>query len=191
MILLSTLLHHPRRWWYSSCRLTCCMRISGSKLTDLVYMFGRVSVYSSHLDGTDDTLIVGDTKIQQVQSTRPYLGVTIGIDQNLTFQLQVDNVINKSNHALGALKWAANYIPWDTRITTYNVLVLPHLDYCATIWAAAGDGQIQRLQKIQNRGMRIILKCPHRTHIQDMLSKLIEMAQCETVIQIHELCSSI
>ena len=56
--------------------------------------------------------------------------------------------------------------------TLYNELVFPHLDYCGTVWATAGDAQIKRLQKIQNRGIRIILRCVPRTCIRDVPSRL-------------------
>ena len=42
-----------------------------------------------------------------------------------------------------------------------------------TIWGTTSDTNIiGKLQKIQNRGMSIILRCHHRTHIEDMLSNL-------------------
>ena len=54
----------------------------------------------------------------------------------------------------------------------FNTMVLPHLDYCCTIWRTASDTNIGKLQKIQNRGMRIIWQCHPRTHIADMLLNL-------------------
>ena len=54
----------------------------------------------------------------------------------------------------------------------FNTMVLSHLDYCWTIWGTTSDNKTGKLQKIQNRGMRIILQCHPRTHIADMLSNL-------------------
>ena len=54
----------------------------------------------------------------------------------------------------------------------FDTIVLPHLDYCCNIWGTTSDTNKGKLQKIQNRGMRIILKCHPRTHIADMLSNL-------------------
>ena len=51
-------------------------------------------------------------------------------------------------------------------------MVLPHLNYCCTIWETTSDTNIGKLQKIQNCGMRIILQCHPRTHIAAMLSNL-------------------
>ena len=51
-------------------------------------------------------------------------------------------------------------------------LVLPHFDHCATIWSNVASRHIIRLQCLQNRAMRYILKAPPRSHIEDLLHKL-------------------
>jgi hypothetical protein len=108
-------------------------------------------------------------EIEQVKMYK-YLGVTI--DEDLTFNIHVDNVIKKINRSLGVLKRASPYVPLSNRITLYNTIVLPHFDYCCTLWDTCSESQITRLQMLQNRGMRIILGCHHRTHVSDMLSTL-------------------
>ena len=117
-----------------------------------------------HLD-----LSLNDNQIEHVKAS-PYLGITI--DQNLNFNIQTNNICNKANKALGALKKAAPFLPINTRALMFITMVLLHLDYCCTIWGTTSDTNIGKLQKIQNRGMRIILQCHPRTHIADMLSNL-------------------
>jgi ribosomal protein L33 len=51
-------------------------------------------------------------------------------------------------------------------------LVLPHLVYSAAILYSANKNDIGRLQKLQNRAMRIILKERRDTSIRSMLDKL-------------------
>ena len=46
----------------------------------------------------------------------------------------------------------------------FNTMVLPHLDYCCTLWGTTSDTNIGKIQKNQNRGMHIILQCHPRTH---------------------------
>ena len=110
------------------------------------------------------------TKLNMVKPA-PYLGITS--DQNLNFNIQTNNIIcNKANRALGALKRASPFLHIDTRVLMFNTMVLPHLDYCCTIWGTTSDTNIGKLQKIQNRDMLIILQCHPRTHIAYMLSNL-------------------
>ena len=50
--------------------------------------------------------------------------------------------------------------------------MLPHFDYCSTIWSNVSTKHVVRLQRLQNRAMRCILKAPPRSHIEDMLKTL-------------------
>ena len=135
---------------------TSCMLVTSAQR--------RRRMSHDHLD-----LSLNDNQIEHVKAS-PYVGITI--DQNLNFNIQTNNICKKANRALGALKRAAPFLPIDTRALMFNTMVLSHLDYCSTIWGATSDTNIGKLQKIQNRGMRIILQCHPRTHIADMLSNL-------------------
>ena len=135
---------------------TSCMLVTSAQR--------RRRMSQDHLD-----LSLNDNQIEHVKAS-PYLGITI--DQNLNFKIQTNNICNKANRALGALKRAAPFLPIDTRALMFKTMVLPHLDYCCTIWGTTSDTNIGKLHKIQNCGMRIILQCHPRTHIADMISNL-------------------
>jgi len=64
------------------------------------------------------------------------------------------------------------FVPKSSLITIYNTLVLPHFDYGMVVWSNCTDSNLNRLQKLQNTAMRIILCMPFRTHINDMLMTL-------------------
>ena len=128
-----------------------------------------LSNVSDWLDANKLSLHIGKTCCMLVCSLK-YLGVTI--DQNLTYNVHVENVINKISKSLGVLTRASRVVPLQVRVTLYNTLVLPHFDYCCTLWDVCSDGHIARLQQLQNHGMRIILGCHYRTNISEMLSTL-------------------
>ena len=50
----------------------------------------------------------------------------------------------------------------------YKSLVLPHFDYVDVVYMTATQEQLNRLQLIQNKSCRIILRAHKRTHIVDM-----------------------
>jgi hypothetical protein len=54
----------------------------------------------------------------------------------------------------------------------YNTLVLPHIDYCSTVWGCTSQNNIMRIQRLQNRAMRPVLRKGPCTHIEDMLHEL-------------------
>ena len=53
-----------------------------------------------------------------------------------------------------------------------QVLVFPHLTYCAPIWGGLCANQRQRLQKTLNRAARMVTKTPRRAHITPILRQL-------------------
>ena len=50
-----------------------------------------------------------------------------------------------------------------TRKMLFNAIVLPHLDYCCVVWANCTKELQQKLQRLHNYGMRIILQVPARS----------------------------
>ena len=104
--------------------------------------------------------------VSQVNNIK-YLGCTV--DDNLSFKIHFDKTVAKLNRANGVLRRVSPYIPISTRKNLYNTLALPHLDYCSNIWSNMPKTYIQRMQRIQNRSMRIILDAHPRSHSKDLL----------------------
>jgi hypothetical protein len=123
-----------------------------------------------HLQNQHLSLNVQNEEIGQVEGLK-YLGVHI--DQNLNFNKHIDDVCKKLRRALGVLRRASPFINQATRVTLYNTLMLPHFEYCCTVWGCSiTQSNLHQLQIIQNCAMRIILNCDSRTHIDDMLKDL-------------------
>ena len=121
-------------------------------------------------DNPNLDISLSDEDISQ-ESDCKYLGITL--DNQMKFEIHVNDVINKMKRALGIFSRASQFVDSRTRITLYNTLILPHLDYCSTVWSGSlRKCDLVRLQRIQNRAMRVILQCHPRTHILDMLGTL-------------------
>lgn len=73
---------------------------------------------------------------------------------------------------MGLLRRIAGKLTKNSKLTFYKTIVGPHLDYCATVLFLLTDTQIDELQKIQNKVMRVLLKAKRETHIKDMLEEL-------------------
>lgn len=54
----------------------------------------------------------------------------------------------------------------------YKAIIAPLFEYCSSILLSINDTNMHYLQKLQNKGMRIILRCNNRTKIEDMLEAL-------------------
>ena len=112
---------------------------------------------------------MNDTCIEIVKSYK-YIGITI--DSNLKWNAHVNNVTRKMCNSIGILRRIKPFVPKKSLITIYNTMFLPHLDYGLIIWSNCGEDNLNKLQKLQNTAMRIILSAPFRTHINDMLKTL-------------------
>ena len=123
-----------------------------------------------HLNRSNITLDLDNGNIEQVKNLK-YLGIVL--DENLKYAEYMNALIGKLNRSIGVLRRASRYVSQISRVTLYNTMVLPHIDYCSTVWGnVICKSDLKRLQRIQNSAMRIILECPARTHICDMLKTL-------------------
>ena len=147
----------------------CCNKLSlhiGKTSTMLVCSRQK----RAHLIKTDLNLKLDGSDIEQTNSLK-YLGLSI--DCNLRYDVYLNELVNKISRATGVLRRASRYVSHKTRLTLYNTLVLPHLDYCSTIWGNnISKGDIKRLQRLQNCAMRIILECGRMTRTKHMLATL-------------------
>jgi hypothetical protein len=99
-----------------------------------------------------------------------YLGVIL--DPHLTFDNHVNYIAKKIGKKIYYLARIGKYLNEFTKITLYKSLIAPHFEYCSTIFWEMSDKNMEVLQKLQNKAMRVILCCHKRTHIQLMLETL-------------------
>lgn len=112
---------------------------------------------------------IEDLQLEQVSQIK-YLGVII--DNKLSFRNNVDFIIKKVAKKISFLGRISSKLSTQARILVYKSIIAPHFDYCASILFLCHDGDLQRLQKQQNRAMRIILQCSKFTSISFMLDAL-------------------
>ncbi len=64
------------------------------------------------------------------------------------------------------------YLDKNTATMMYNALILPLFDYCNIVIGNGNSGILTRLQRLQNRGGRIILGWTRYSHSSDILREL-------------------
>jgi exonuclease III len=111
------------------------------------------------------------------------LGLTL--DKNLNFQLYINSVINKCIGKLKFLWRSANQLPKEIKILLYNALVVPHLNYCDSVWDKALTVNLKnRLESIQNRGMKFICNKP-RDYSSAALRRELKWITLENTRKLH------
>ena len=99
------------------------------------------------------SLKIDGAPISQVPSTKS-LGVYI--DENLTWNVHIENLSKKIASGIGALKRIRPFVPHKTLLFIYNSLVKPHFDYCNVVWGSCNKTLVNKLKKLQNRAARVL-----------------------------------
>ncbi len=129
-------------------------------------------------------IYIEDEPLEHVD-TYKYLG--FWIDQHLKWNEHIDQMCKKISKRLGLFRRIRHCLPAGSAKMLYNALVLPLFDYGNVIYNNSSAHLIKKLQTLQNRGARIILQCPFRTHSKDMLKDLHWLSVKERA-EFHDMC---
>ena len=115
------------------------------------------------------TLKIGDETIE-LSTNEKLLGITI--DNVLSWTTQIENTIKKCNTLLYLLGRIKCYLSIPVRKLFYNAYILPHLDYCCTIWGNVNLELMDSIVKFQKRAARCILDKDFDTPSAEMFAEL-------------------
>ena len=79
----------------------------------------------------------------------------IKIDRSLSWHSQVDKALKKCNTLLFFLDRIKQYLSIPIRKLFYNAYILPHLDYCCTIWGNTIADSIDAVVKLKKKRCKI------------------------------------
>jgi hypothetical protein len=120
-------------------------------------------------DEYDGDIMLDGAKLEIIKEIK-YLG--LWIDDKLSFMIHVNYICKKISKKLFFFYKLRGKVSFNCAVRIFNVMIKPHFEYCSTLLAFLPNEQIGRLQKLQNRGMRIILKCSRYSSIKFMLDSL-------------------
>ena len=92
--------------------------------------------------------------VLEVAKAEKDVGVMIATD--LKPSVQCARVAKKANLVLGQLARTVTYRDKVTFVRLYQVLVLPHLCYCAPAWSPYTRADIELLEKVQKRAVMMV-----------------------------------
>ena len=95
-----------------------------------------------------------------------YLGIFI--DQHLSWSYQVNTMSTKLSRGIGMLSKIRHYVSKDTLCAIYYAIFNSILVYGSHVWGQNFNRHIQRLEKLQNKAIRII----NFANFRDSVSKL-------------------
>ena len=121
-----------------------------------------------------------------------YLGVHVDydVDQYLSWDVHIADVIKKISRALVMIRHAKQYLPLSILQTMYRSMVEPYFRFCCPVWGVYGSTALNKLQKLQNRAARIVTNSPYRMSPPPIIRQLgwqtvKELIETETVKMIY------
>lgn len=134
---------------------------------------------------TNRTFQINNVMIEKVNNIK-YLGFLI--DKGLNFKEHVEYICKKIGRKIGFFKRLRNKVTILTAINIYNTMIKPHFEYGSTVlYTCCSLQQQARLQKLQNKAMRSILKCNRFTSIRYMLDAL-KWLDIKQRLQLNTIC---
>lgn len=130
---------------------TKCMQISNKALTN------------------EYQIIINGCEIEKVSNIK-YLGILL--DNKLTFKENINYLCKKVAKKISFLARLAKNLTLIAKINVYKTVIAPHFEYCASILFLSNEELFLKMQKLQNKAMRIILKCNKYTSVEWMLHTL-------------------
>ena len=111
-------------------------------------------------DSTDLQIQLHNTDIEQVTNHK-LLGVYI--DQDLTYEIHIDELCKKLSKRLGLLRHISPYLKQSQRMVFYLAVIKPLLMYLSSIWSSCTKDILERALRMQKRAARIILDAERTT----------------------------
>ena len=98
-------------------------------------------------------LEINGTQLNRVDFTKS-LGVLI--DENLTWSNHINAISKKISSGIGSIKRISRCVPPATLHNIYHGLVQSHFDYCSIVWGNCAKILSDKLQRLQNRAVRVL-----------------------------------
>ena len=114
--------------------------------------------------------VVTDTaELEQVASHKRFGMI---IDEDLTYEINVDELCNKLSKRLGLLRHISPYLKKNQRIIYLNTVIKPLIMYASSVWTSCNKMLLERVLRTQKRAARIILSAPRTSRTVTLFNNL-------------------
>lgn len=112
-------------------------------------------VFSRAQLGEQTIILDGNTVIK----SEPFVkALGVYIDENLSFSKHVSEICKKAAKQLNALARISRYLDESSLSIIYRCFILSNFSYCPLVWHFCGTSNNNKLEKIQERSLRILFK---------------------------------
>ena len=97
---------------------------------------------------------IGNVEIDKETSIN-LLGVNL--DNKLTFSKHISNICARVHNQIQVIKRFRHILSSSTKARLYKAFIMPHFQYCSTIWHFCGARNSEKLELLNKHALRIIL----------------------------------
>ena len=80
----------------------------------------------------------------------------VNFDENLIFSQHISDLYKKASQRVGVLARLRNLITTETKLLLYKTAIMPYLTYCQLIWHFCKVSDTRKVERIQERALRIV-----------------------------------
>lgn len=124
-------------------------------------------------------IFMNDSELTIVDHIK-YLGVPI--DEKLIFDKNVNYICKKVGMKVSVLGRLRNELNSCQKLNLYKSIIQPHFTYCSSVLFLCNNTDILRLQKMQDKCMRNILRAKRETKTIELLDSLKLMSVNELIV---------
>ena len=132
--------------WYKSNRL-----MINTDKTKIMLIGSRHQLQTLRLD---DFTIKYDGNVLELVNKAKYLGIYISSD--LTWDVHVQYMCKQLHYYVSLLRRLSNIFPRSILLKIYKAYIQPRFDYGVTVWGSTTEGNLNKIQRIQNLAARIL-----------------------------------
>ena len=126
-------------------------------------------------------LYINNTSVDFVHQYK-YLGVIL--DSHLTFIKHLNNIIKITAHKINLLSKVRQYLTEFASITIYKTMILPYFDFGDILFINSSKKQLNKLDHLQKRAIKICLKLGQNT-LEEMLLRDAKVAKLNDRREAH------
>ena len=103
---------------------------------------------------------------QKIDTCKEEKDLGITFDENLNFDLHINNITKKANQMLGVIRRTFDFISKNIFSKLYKSLVRSHLEYGNVIWSPYLKRQSIQIERVQRRATKLVPECKDMSYTQ-------------------------
>ena len=120
--------------------------------------FQSLNIYPWKLDKSKSNKTLRINDLLDIANTELIKLLGVHINENLNFTEHISKLSITANQKVGVLSRLRNLIPCKAKLPLYKSFILPYLTYCHLTWHFCKSSDKGKLERIQERALRVIYK---------------------------------